>query len=108
VVRGPAFTVEVAREPDCVRIALRGELDLATVDQAHEALSRTEVRPSNTVVLDLSRVTFIDSSGLRFVLLADRRAQEEGWHLQLVPAPPEVQRIFRTTRLEERLPFVGR
>jgi anti-anti-sigma factor len=105
---GPAFTVDVAREADCVRIALRGELELATVEQAREALSLPEVRPSDTVVLDLSRVTFIDSTGLRFVLLADRRAQEKGWRLEMVPAPPEVQRIFKMTRLEERLPFVGR
>jgi anti-sigma B factor antagonist len=105
---GPTFTVDVAREADRVRIALRGELELATVDQAHEALSLPEVAPSDTVVLDLSRVTFIDSTGLRFVLLADRTAQEKGWRLEMVPAPPEVQRIFRMTRLEERLPFVGR
>ena len=105
---GPGFTVDVAREADRIRIALRGELELATVDQAHEALALPGLRPSDTVVLDLSDVTFIDSTGLRFLLLADRSAQEKGWRLQIVPAPPEVQRIFKLTRVEDRLPFVGR
>ena len=104
---GPAFTVDVAREADCVRVELSGELELATVDRAHEALSLPGVGPTDTVVLDLSRVTFIDSTGVRFVLLTDRLAQEKGWRLEVVPAPPEVQRIFKLTRLEERLPFVG-
>lgn len=105
---GSAFTVDVAREADRVRIALRGELELATVEQAHEALALPELESSDTVVLDLSDVTFIDSTGVRFVLLADRRAQEKGWRLEVIPAPPEVQRVFKVTRLEERLPFVRR
>jgi anti-anti-sigma factor len=100
--------VDVAREADRIRIAMRGELELATVDQAHEALALPGLGPSDTVMLDLSDVTFIDSTGLRFLLQADRRAQEKGWRLEIVPAPPEVQRIFKMTRVEDRLPFVGR
>ena len=105
---GPALSVDVERAGDSVRIALRGELDLATVDQADAAWSRPEVQSSGTVVLDLSGVTFIDSTGLRFLLLADQRAQENRLRLRLVPAAPEVQRIFAMMRLEDRLPFLDR
>jgi len=104
---GPALSVDVERGGDSVRIALRGELDLATVGRADEALSRPEVQSSDTVVLDLSGVTFIDSSGLRFLLLADRSAREDGWRLGVVPGPPEVQRIFKLMGVEDRLPFLG-
>lgn len=105
---GPALSVDVERAGDSVRIALRGELDLATVGQADAAWSRPEVQSSGTVVLDLSGVTFIDSTGLRFLLLADQRAQENRRRLRLVPAAPEVQRIFAMMRLEDRLPFLDR
>jgi anti-sigma B factor antagonist len=104
----PALTVHVASESDCVQISLRGELEVATIDRADEALSLLEAQPSDTVVLDLSGVTFMDSTGVRFLLLADRRARQDGWRLALVPAPPEVQRIFKLTRLEEQLPFLPR
>jgi anti-sigma B factor antagonist len=102
----PGLTVDVASETDCVRIALRGELEVATIERADEALSDVEVQPSDTVVLDLSGVTFIDSTGLRFLLLADKRARQGRWRLALVPAPPDVQRIFKLTRLEDQLPFM--
>ena len=103
---GPALKVEVASETDCVRIALRGELELTTIERADEALSQLDVPPARSVVLDLGGVTFIDSTGVRFLLLVDRRARQGGWRLALVPAPPEVQRIFKLTRLEEQLPFL--
>jgi anti-sigma B factor antagonist len=105
---GPALTVDVASEADRVRIALRGELEVATVEQADDALSLLEVQPSDTVVVDLSGVTFIDSTGLRFLLLTDRRARKDGWRLALIPAAPGVQRVFKLTRLEDRLPFLER
>jgi anti-sigma B factor antagonist len=103
---GSPLEVDVASETDGIRIALRGELEVATVERADEALSQLEVRTSDAVVLDLSGVTFIDSTGLRFVLGVDRRARQDGWRLALVPAPPEVQRTFQLTRLEEQLPFL--
>jgi anti-sigma B factor antagonist len=101
------FSAAVERNGDSIRVALRGELDLRTVEQADDALSHADVQSSGRLVLDLSGVTFIDSTGLRFVLRLDRRARESGPSLELVPGPPEVQRVFALTRLEERLPFVG-
>jgi anti-anti-sigma factor len=101
------FVAAVEQNGDSIRVALRGELDLRTVEQADDAVSRPDVQSSSRLVLDLSGVTFIDSTGLRFVLRVDRRARESGPRLELVPGPPEVQRVFALTRLEERLPFVG-
>ena len=91
---------------DSVRISLRGELDLASADQADETLQAAEAE-GTPLVLDLSGLTFMDSTGLRLILRAARRARENGRSLKLVSGPPRVQRVFRVTGMESRLPFVA-
>ncbi len=89
-----------------VRVALRGELDLSTVGKVQEELRRVEADEPALVVLDLSSLTFLDSTGLRAVLTADERARENGRRLVIVRGPDAVQRVFAITRLEERLEIV--
>ena len=56
--------------------------------------------------LDLSKLTFLDSTGLRCVVTADERLREQGRRLVIVRGPDAVQRVFSITRLEERLEMV--
>ena len=77
-------------------MTLRGELDLATVDEAE----------ATTVVVDLRALRFMDSTGLHFVLGADARARERGGRLLLVRGPESVDRVFRLALLDGRLEFV--
>jgi len=83
-----------------------GELDLSTVGKVQEELRRVEKSSPPTVVIDLSRVTFLDSTGLRCIVTADERARDEGRRLVIVRGPDTVQRVFSITRLEERLEMV--
>ena len=83
-----------------------GELDLSTVGKVQEELRRVEKSSPPTVVIDLSRVTFLDSTGLRCIVTADERARDEGRRLVIVRGPDPVQRVFSITRLEERLEMV--
>jgi anti-anti-sigma factor len=89
-----------------VHIALVGELDLSTVAKVQEELRRIEADPPETVVVDLSKLTFLDSTGLRCIVTADERAREEGRRVVIVRGPDPVQRVFAITRLEERLEMV--
>jgi anti-anti-sigma factor len=57
-------------------IGLSGELDLATAPDVADELERVEATAVDIVVLDLSGLTFIDSTGIRLVLAAHRRAGE--------------------------------
>jgi anti-anti-sigma factor len=88
------------------RIALKGELDLSTVNKVEEELQALEASGASLIVLDLSRLTFLDSTGLRCLVTADQRAKESGRRLVLVRGPDAVQRVFTITRLEERLEMV--
>ena len=89
-----------------VHVALVGELDLSTVAKVQEELRRVETASPATLVVDLSKLTFLDSTGLRCIVTADERARAEGRRLAIVRGPDAVQRVFAITRLEERLEMV--
>ena len=97
--------VESEERDGLVHVSLRGELDLSTVGKVDDELQRWE-GSSQDLLLDLSRLTFLDSTGLRCVVRADERAKEDGRRLVVVKGPEAVQRVFEITRLEERLDLV--
>jgi anti-anti-sigma factor len=89
-----------------VQIALRGELDLSSAAKLQEELRRVEAASPPVLVLDLSKLVFLDSTGLRCLVTADERARAEGRRVVIVRGPDPVQRVFTITRLEERLEMV--
>lgn len=100
--------LELTTETDgtTVRLALEGELDIASAGQVERELTRIERDAPPALVLDLRRLAFMDSTGLRIVVAADARAREQERRLIVVRGPEAVQRIFRMTRLDERLEMV--
>jgi anti-anti-sigma factor len=98
--------IETEAGDGLVHVALRGELDLSTVSKVEDELKLVEAESPGVIVLDLSRLSFLDSTGLRCVVTADQRAREADRRLVLVRGPDPVQRVFTITRLEERLEMV--
>jgi len=89
------------------RIALAGELDIASAPDVEAAFGRLEDGgPPGLIVLDLRELEFIDSTGLRTVVAADTRAREQDRRLEIVRGSDAVNRIFSVTGLDERLVFV--
>jgi anti-sigma B factor antagonist len=98
--------IETENRDGLVHVVLRGELDLSTVNKVQDELKRVESSSPAVLVLDLSKLTFLDSTGLRCLVTADQRARDEGRRVVLVRGPDPVQRVFSITRLEERLEMV--
>jgi anti-sigma B factor antagonist len=96
---------------------VRGEVDIAGVDELREALHHLIDSGSRHLVLDLDQVTFIDSTGLGVLVGACRRAQSRDGSLSVVGARPRLLATFRLTgltgvftffeRLEDALPAAG-
>jgi anti-sigma B factor antagonist len=84
-------------EDGIVSLALEGELDLAAARQMEESLAAAERESPARLIVDLGRLAFIDSTGLRLLLQADARAREHGYELLLRPGEPAVQRVFEVT-----------
>jgi len=99
------FDVGIHHRGSAVVVAPTGEIDLATVDLVRDTVDR-ERQPEQDVVLDLRRVSFMDTSGLRYVLEMVEHADRDGFSVQIVRGPAAVQRVFEVSGLGPRLPFV--
>ena len=84
-------------------IRLHGELDIDAAPDLERALLRS--RPAGErVVLDLSDLQFMDSTGLRVLLRARAAAEEGRWEIFLRDVPSNIQRLFDMTGVHEALP----
>ena len=99
---------ETTRNGAVAVIAPTGELDLSGAALLEDELDRLASESElSTLVLDLRQLEFMDSSGLRLVVLADMRAREAGRRFVLVKGAETVHRVFEITRMSERLEFVA-
>ena len=102
------FAVEPSRNGGSVRISVHGELDLRTGPRVLAELERAEREPPEKIVLDLTGVTFFDSTGLQIVLDADHRAREGGWSFAVAAGGDgEALRVLELARVEGRLVLEG-
>ena len=103
----PPFRATVAPAPGGAGVHVRfaGELDLATVADAEEVVARARRESPGSLRLDLSELTFLDSSGLRLVIQIDAACRADGWALEILPGPRGVQRVFDLAGVLEMLPF---
>jgi anti-anti-sigma factor len=87
-------------------VALEGELDFETAFDVEMRLENA-IHRSKEVVVDLSALEFIDSTGIRTLLEAHRLAQRDGVRLRLLPGGPPIQRVFEVAGLLDELPFAA-
>lgn len=89
-------------------VALSGELDVAGAALLQHELDRViaDHEPPHLLV-DLSALDFMDSTGLRLVVLAANRARADERRFSLVRGNPDVHRVFEITRMTDHLAFVG-
>jgi len=88
------------------RLRLTGELDMAGVDRFERLLATDQAPESATFVLDLRRLTFIDSSGLRALIMADRRIRAGGGRLIVVRGPDRVNQVLEMTGVAREIELV--
>src|SRR5207247_2497768 len=77
-----------------------GEFDLAGVEHFESVLAKVEAESPQVVVIDLTDLEFMDSSGLRALVMADRRARKAGRRLALVPGPRPVRRVCELSQVD--------
>lgn len=97
------FEVAARREDGWLVVAPTGELDIATVDAARAEADRRA--DGENLLIDLSGLEFLDTSGIAFVVEAYRSAGTDGFALRIVRARPAVQRVFEIAGLDNVLPF---
>ena len=99
--------IEVAREADRVVLSLDGELDMASAPLLQSALEDAHLAAPEMVVLDLRRLQFVDSTGLRIILAARNRCRERGQELAVTRGSEQVERLLSVTGLSDHLQTVA-
>ena len=98
-VPAPPFHVGVSRSDGGVVVGVVGELDLATAPQLRDSLVALSEEGQTQVVLDLTRLSFIDSTGLSVLVMALNRARADGGSVLLRNPSQSVLRILEITGL---------
>jgi len=84
-----------------VLFVLYGEVDLHVAPELRDRLTNAIEENAEYVVLDLSRVTFMDSMALGVLLGALKRLRPRGGELRLVVPHSDLRRIFEITLLDQ-------
>jgi anti-sigma B factor antagonist len=103
------FNIEVLDRGDATIVRVVGELDVASAPLLDDALEKAEATDVSVIAIDLTGVSFIDSTGLRALLEAhgrDTRHARAG-RLQITGGSPQAQKLFRLAGVLDKLPFVG-
>jgi len=98
----PHFSVQIETGSEPLRVVADGELDAASAVTLAGALDDAPVTSSG-IALDLSGVSFIDSSGLRVIAAAVQRSEATGQPFTVSAASDAVRRIFEMTGLSSLL-----
>lgn len=99
--------LQIASEegPDGTVLSLAGELDIASAPLLVQATASVDRTGPRQLIIDLGGVTFMDSTGLRALLLARQQADEHDQLLVLRPGPRQVQRVFELSGTLDRFQF---
>ena len=95
------FAVRTEQRGAAAVVIPSGELDIATAPALEQELDRAFDTDSARVVLDLRELEFIDSSGLRTLLLARRRADNAGAQFSLVAGDRALQRTLEIAGIQQ-------
>jgi anti-anti-sigma factor len=102
---GEPLSITSQRDGNAHRVTAVGELDLATVDGLQQVLLEID-DGAETIVLDLSGLSFIDSTGLRLVLELNERYGGEADRLRVIAGSPAVERLLDIVGLRDQLPLI--
>lgn len=100
------FRIEASAQGEARVLRLIGELDLSGIGEFERALEAELEAAGGIVALDLRELDFMDSSGLRALLMADRRVKDADRNLVLVRPSSSVERVLIITDVSERLTLV--
>ena len=100
------FQMDSDERPGEARLSVSGELDLSAAPRLARTADKLLEGGPQRLLLDLSGLRFIDSSGLRAIIVLHQRASQEGWALEVVRPPEHLMTIFQISGMDDHLHFV--
>ncbi|MCX6433955.1 MAG: STAS domain-containing protein [Actinobacteria bacterium] len=99
------FSVDVVSHADRTVVVVAGELDAHTAPALQTELDPLSRRAGMAIVVDLSAVPFIASTGLGVLVTTLKHLREVGGSLDVVVVPPRVLKVFTLTGLDAVIPL---
>ena len=99
------LVVDTRTDRGTIVLSLQGELDLTSAPVFERELRNAESAGPSRVVIDLAGLEFMDSTGLRALLLARELAHSDGYALMLRRGPRQVQRVLELTKTVDAFAF---
>lgn len=100
----PTLHIRTQGDEDNYTLAISGELDLASAGQLDTVVAELCADGATRIVLDLAELDFMDSTGLRSVLVGDELCKVSGCELLIGDTSRQVARLFEVSGVGERLP----
>src|SRR5437764_649746 len=95
------FAVTQEQRGSLPLLRVRGEIDILTAPHLKEAIVAALTGDVPSLIIDLSEISFLDSTGLQVLVSAKRRTAERGGDVYLLGVKDPVMRIFELLRLTE-------
>jgi len=99
------LAISQQRSADRYVVAVSGELDIATAAPIEQALQHAEATDARSIILDLSRLDFIDASGVALLVSANARSQADSNRLIVIRPPRHVMRVLVLSAIAHTLPL---
>jgi anti-anti-sigma factor len=95
-------------ENDCgwTILSVDGEIDIATAGTVDEAIEQAVTEGRSRVAVDLEGVSFMDSTGLRSLIVAHRRLADIGGTLAVIPGSGPIRRLLEVAGVVDTLEIV--
>src|ERR1700756_440371 len=93
------LSIDIKNEAGAAIFRLRGSLDVATSPSVRAALMETASEGNHEIVVDLTKLEFLDSTGLGALIGAHRRALENGGKVRLAVGEGAIARLLNITGL---------
>ncbi|MCX7772572.1 MAG: anti-sigma factor antagonist [Clostridia bacterium] len=93
--------VKFSKEGNALVVLIEGEIDHHTSSRARERIdSKFLMEPVKNMILDLSRVTFMDSAGIGLILGRMSRVSSVGGKMSIRRPKPEISKILKMSKIE--------
>lgn len=102
----PEFRIDTLQSGSARTIKLAGELDSATYGQLVEHFEGAADAAAE-LVLDLEAVSFIDSAGMRAIIVIEQRARERGLSLRVIPPPEPLTELLHLTGVTHEVSLIS-
>ncbi len=100
------INIDIVERDDALVVVVEGEVDLFAAEALNASLARAGASGAPAIVLDLDRVSFMDSAGVH-VLLQFSTSELSRGRLALTRGSPQVRRLLEITGVRRYLSFVA-